>query len=120
MRKLFIATLTSGALMAAAVIATAPPAQATHGCIDLGDVVMVHGDTNAPDVPGGLLPPCTFVYATGDTYSGVGTFNISCPLGTGTANYNTSPATQVPFDCNPGSTVTVTAPSGFVAAGSAT
>jgi hypothetical protein len=122
MRKILLAVVTCGSL-SWFILGGAPAAQAAHGCVNIADVVNIHGDTANPAVPDGALPPCTYNYVAGDTYSGGGTFDISCALTTGTVtttvHYNTSPAQQLPFSCDPGTLVTVTAPGGFVSAGTA-
>src|SRR2546427_9345548 len=99
MRKFLVAALACGSL-GWMILGGAPVAMAAHGCVDVADVVTIHGDTSNPSVPDGALPPCTYTYVAGDTYSGIGTFDISCMLAGPTTHYKTSPATHVPFNCD--------------------
>jgi hypothetical protein len=89
-----------------------PSAQATtHGCISVAGAANISADTANGNVSG----PCSFVVVDGDSYSGVGPFTLVC----GSQNDSVASgatAVLVPITCAAGSTATLDATAGGVAA----
>jgi hypothetical protein len=119
MRKLFAWTLVIASLCVA-MLTTLGAHAATHGCISESGVVNVTSGSGGP--VNEMTSTCDFTWVDGDTYSGVGPFSISCPLGTGTKTWThaatDAPVVETALTCNASSTVVITlSPGATVAAG---